>query len=395
MSLYPPFTGAFVYAILNRENIVEDESVFIETSTLKKDNALMAATIHDVALEAAVGIGTVSRVINNSPRVKPATRERVLAAIDKLHYKPDPIARSMISKRTNSLGVIVPFFTRPFFMEVLRGVEAVSARLGRELILYNVETDAQRDHYFSELPMHRKVDGLLIVSLTPDDTVSRRFRDAELPVVLIDAYSPMFTSLVVNNVDGAYQAVRHLIEKGHRRIAFINGEIEGNFKFNQANDRLIGLHRAFGEADLLFEPELVLTSEWDRMGGKQAALQLLSLQKRPTAIFAASDVQAVGALEAAKELGIAIPEQLSVIGFDGIEVSELLELSTVRQPMHEMGEVGATRLVELIDNSAQTPELIRFDTRLVERHTTGPAPSSTYDTEAQTLGEREAPRLYR
>ncbi|GAC1344682.1 MAG: LacI family DNA-binding transcriptional regulator [Ktedonobacteraceae bacterium] len=336
----------------------------------------MAATIHDVALEAGVGIGTVSRVVNNSPRVKPVTRERVQAAIDKLHYKPDPIARSMISKRTNSLGVIVPFFTRPFFMEVLRGVELVSARLGRELVLYNVETDAQRDHYFSELPMHRKVDGLLIVSLPPDDAVSCRLGDSGLPVVFIDAYSPMFTSLVVNNVEGAYQAVKCLIEKGHRRIGFINGVIEGNFKFNQANDRLIGLHRAFGEADLLFEPELVLTSEWNRMGGKQAALQLLSRQKRPTAIFAASDLLAVGVLEAAKELGIAIPEQLSVMGFDGIEVSELLGLSTVRQPMQEMGEAGAARLVDLIDNSAQTSELIRFDTKLIERDTTGPAPSS-------------------
>lgn len=354
-------------------------------STHKKESVLMAATIHDVALEAGVGIGTVSRVVNNSPRVRPATRERVLAAIDKLHYKPDPIARSMISKRTNSLAVIVPFFTRPFFMEVLRGVETVSARLGRELILYSVETDAQRDHYFSELPMRRKVDGLLIVSLTPDDAVSRRLKDAGLRVVLIDAYSPMFTSLVVNNVEGAYQAVKCLIEKGHRRIGFINGQIEGDFKFNQANDRLIGLHRAFGEVGLPFEPELFLTSEWNRMGGKHAALQLLSQQKRPTAIFAASDMQAVGVLEAARDLNILVPEQLSIIGFDGIELSELLELSTVQQPMQEMGEVAAATLVELIDNSAQTPELIRFDTKLVERHTTGLVPSTTLYTEAQSL----------
>src|SRR6266849_4481591 len=359
----------------------------------RKESVQMAVTIHDVAREAGVGIGTVSRVVNNSPRVKPETRERVLAAIDKLQYRPDPIARSMISKRTNSLGIIVPFFTRPFFMEVLRGVEAVSARLGRELVLYNVETDAQRDHYFSELPMLRKVDGLLIVSLTPDDSVSCRFRDAELPLVLIDAYSPMFTSLVVNNVEGAYQAVKYLIEQGHRCIGFINGVIEGNIKFNQANDRLIGLHRAFGEAGLPFEPKLALTSEWSRIGGKQAALQLLSQPKRPTALFAASDMQAVGVLGAAKELGIAVPDQLSVIGFDGIEVSELLELSTVQQPLQEMGEVGAAALVELIDNPAQPPELIRFDTRLIERHTTGPVPSSTHDPEAQTLREREAPRL--
>ncbi len=358
----------------------------------REESLQMAVTIHDVAREASVGIGTVSRVVNNSPRVKPETRERVLAAIDKLQYRPDPIARSMISKRANSLGIIVPFFTRPFFMEVLRGVEAVSARLGRELILYNVETDAQRDHYFSELPMHRKVDGLLIVSLTPDDAVSRRFLDAELPVVLIDAYSPVFTSLVVNNVEGAYQAVRHLIEKGHRRIGFINGLIEGNFKFNQANDRLIGLHRAFGEAGLPFEPELALTSEWSRAGGKQAALQLLSQPKRPTAIFAASDMQAVGVLEAARELGIAVPEQLSIIGFDGIEVSELLELSTVQQPLQEMGEEGAALLAQLIDNPERNPELIRFDTRLLERHTTGPAPSPASNIEEQALPD-EAPRL--
>ena len=297
----------------------------------------------------------------------------------------------MISKRTNSLGVIVPFFTRPFFMEVLRGIETVSARLGRELILYNVETDVQRDHYFAELPMRRKVDGLLIVSLTPDDAVARRLKDAGLPVVLIDAYSPSFTSLVVNNIEGAYAAVKFLIEQGHWRIGFINGQIEGNFKFNQANDRLIGLHRAFGEAGLLFEPELALTSEWSRIGGKQAALQLLSQHQRPTAIFAA-DMQAIGVLEAARELGIAVPDQLSVMGFDGIEGSELLELSTMQQPMQEMGEVAAAALVELIDNASRTPELIRFDTKLVGRRTTGPAPPSLV-TKEQHLPEKEVPGL--
>jgi len=333
----------------------------------------MGVTIHNVAQEAGVGIGTVSRVVNNSPDVKPATRERVLAAIHRLNYKPDPIARSMISKRTNSIGTIVPFFTRPSFMERLRGVEAVIARLGRELVLYNVETSAQRDHFFRELPLHRKVDGLLIISLSPDDAAARRFRELGTPVVLIDAYSPLLTSLVVNNVEGAYQAVKRLIELGHRHIGFINGEIEGNFKFNTANDRLIGLHRALGEAGLLFEPEQVLISEWSRKGGKHAALQLLTQQKRPTAIFAASDVQAVGALEAARELGLRVPEQLSVIGFDGIEISELLELSTMQQPLQEMGELGASKLVELIENPSHPPELIRFDTKLVERRTTSPA----------------------
>jgi DNA-binding LacI/PurR family transcriptional regulator len=276
----------------------------------------------------------------------------------------------MISKRTGSIGVIVPFFTRPFFMEVLQGVEAAIARLGRELVLYIAETDVQRDHYFSELPMHRKVDGLLIVSLTPDDPFALGFRTAGMPVVLVDTYSPFLTSLVVNNIEGAYQAVKCLIEKGHRHIGFINGIIEGNFKFNRANDRLIGLHRAFGEAGLLFEPELMLTAEWNRQGGREAALQLLSREKRPTAIFATSDVQAVGVLEAAKALNLTVPDDLSVIGFDGIELAELLELSTVQQPMKQMGELGISKLIEQIDNPKQPPELIRLDVTLVERRTT-------------------------
>lgn len=330
----------------------------------------MTTTIHDVARIAGVGIGTVSRVINDSPGVKPSTRKKVLKAIAQLHFKPNPIARSMISKRTGAIGVIVPFLTRSFNIELLCGVEVALTRLGKELVLYNVETDVQRDHYFSELPMLYRVDGLLILSLPLEDAFATGIKEVGIPAILIDAYSPFFTSLIVDNIEGAYQAVKYLIELGHRFIGFINGVIEGNIKFNQAKDRLIGLHRAFGEAGLPFEPELMLTSEWDRFGGKQAALQLLLQEKRPTAIFAASDMQAIGVLEAAKDLHINVPGELSIIGFDGIEVSELLELSTVQQPMRQMGELGVSKLIELMKNPQQSPELIRLNTTLIERRTT-------------------------
>jgi DNA-binding LacI/PurR family transcriptional regulator len=344
----------------------------------------MTATIHDVARIAGVGIGTVSRVINNRPNVKPGTRERVLDAIRELQYIPDPIARSMISKRTGSIGIVVPFFTRPFFMEVLRGIEMSLAQFDKDLVLYNVETDAQRDRYFSEVPMHRKVDGLVVLSLTPEDAIARWMRDVEMPVVLLDAYSSYLTSIVVDNVDGAYQAVTYLIEKGHRRIGFINGTIEGHFKFNQANDRLIGLHRAFGEAGIQFEPELVMTTEWNRLGGRQAALQLLTRDPRPTAIFAASDIQAVGVLEAARLLGLVVPDDLSVIGYDGIEVSELLELTTIQQPMPQMGTLGVNKLMELIKHPQQPPALFRLNATLVERRTTS-ARLSILPGETRTL----------
>ena len=331
----------------------------------------MTTTIHDVARIAGVGIGTVSRVINNSPGVKPATRTRVLSAIAQLNYRPNPIARSMISKRTGAIGVIVPFFTRPFHTELLRAVQASLSRSGKELVLYDVENVTQRNYYLSELPMLGRVDGLLLLSLPLDNEYAVVIKDSGIPVVLIDTYSPFFTSLVVENIEGAYQAVKFLIELGHRRIGFINGVIEGNIKFNQANDRLIGLHRAFGEAELLFEPELMLTSEWNRSGGKQAALQLLSQEKRPTAIFAASDMQAIGVLEAAKDLHLNVPEDVSVIGFDGIEVAELLELSTIQQPMQRLGELGVSKLNEIIKKPQQLPELIRLNTTLIARRTTG------------------------
>ncbi len=330
----------------------------------------MTTTIHDVARIAGVGTGTVSRVINNNAGVKPATRKKVLSAIAQLNYRPNPIARSMISKRTGAIGVIVPFFTRPFNTELLRAVQAALSRSGKELVLYDVETAAQRNHYLSELPMLHRVDGLLLLSLPLEDSFAMDIKEAEIPVILIDTYSPFFTSLIVDNIEGAYKAVKYLIDLGHRLIGFINGVIEGNIKFNQANDRLIGLHRAFGEAGLLFEPELMLTSEWNRSGGKQAALQLLSQEKRPTAIFAASDMQAIGVLEAAKDLCINVPGELSVIGFDGLEVSELLELSTVQQPMRQMGELGVNKLIELMKNPQQLPELIRLNTTLIVRLTT-------------------------
>jgi DNA-binding LacI/PurR family transcriptional regulator len=330
----------------------------------------LKTTIQDVARIAGVGVGTVSRVINNSPDVKPATRKKVLSAIAQLNYRPNPIARSMISKQTGAVGVIVPFFTRPFHTELLRAVQVCITHSNKELILYNVETVAQRDYYLSALPMLHRVDGLLLLSLPLEDAYAMDIKEASIPVVLIDTYSPFFTSLIVDNIDGAYQAVKYLIELGHQCIGFINGVIEGNIKFNQANDRFIGLHRAYGEAGLFFDPELLLTSEWSRSGGKQAALQLLSRDKRPTAIFAASDMQAIGVLEAARELHLKVPDDVSIMGFDGIEIAELLELSTIQQPIEQLGQLGALKLIEKMKKPQLQPELIRLKTTLIARQTT-------------------------
>ncbi len=331
-----------------------------------------APTIQDVARHANVAVGTVSRVLNDSPGVKPATRQRVLEVIQQLDYSPNLIARSMTSRRTGSIGVIVPFFTRPFFSEVLRGVEVALTQARHEFILYNVQSNEQCVAYFRTLPKQHKVDGMLVLSLYPSDEDVANFQRAGMPVVLIDAFHPQLTSLVVNNAEGAFQAVMSLLEHGHRRIGFINGITEGNFHFNRANERYKGLQRAFSTMGMTHEDDLVVNVTWDRQGGRQAAMHLLTSPNRPTAIFATSDLQAIGVLEVARTLNLAVPADLSVIGFDGIELSEIMELSTVQQPMHHLGVLGAQKLIELIDTheplTAQ-PELIHLQPNLLLRRT--------------------------
>jgi DNA-binding LacI/PurR family transcriptional regulator len=182
---------------------------------------------------------------------------------------------------------------------------------------------------------------------------------------------------VVDNIEGAYQAIKCLIEYGHRHIGFINGVPESDFRFNPANDRLAGLHRAFEEAGIPYKPDLVLTAEWNRPGGREAALHLLTRPDRPTAIFATSDLQAIGVLEAARSLNLSVPADLSVIGFDGIELAEIMELSTVQQPIQHMGELGAQKLIAQIEDTtdlASRPEVIRLQTSLLLRRTTAAPP---------------------
>ncbi len=327
--------------------------------------------IYDVAKQAGVGIGTVSRVLNGSAKVKPETRERVQAAINQLDYVPHGAARSLGSGRSHVLGLVVPFFTRPFFIEVLRGVEMAATAHGYEMVLYNVETTTQRDHYLRQLPMRRRVDGLLVVSLFCDESEAERFRKMNLPVVLVDSYNPLLTSLVVDNISGARQAVEYLISLGHRQIGFVNGVKVGSFNFNKADDRMSGYRQALANSDIPYNPEWVSATEWTRAGGREGARQLLLLPQRPTAIFAASDVQALGVMEQAQAQGLRVPQDLCIIGFDNIELAELLNLTTVAQPMHEMGKQAVERLLAEIE-CPQPPQTVMMDVTLVHRSTTAP-----------------------
>lgn len=334
----------------------------------------MAATIRDVARRAGVGLGTVSRVLNNSPLVSPVTRKRVLNAIAELRYSPSQIARSFASGKTLTVSAIAPFFTRPSVVERLRGIEATLNVNGYSLVVFNVETVTRRDACLRELPWHDRSDGVLIISLTPRDDEVARLQETRVPVVLIDTAAEGMSGVRIDDIQGGELAVRHLIDLGHRRIGFVGDSIEEvqAFNFTSSHDRRTGYLNMIAAYGLGRRPEYERHGVHGRYHARLLARELLQLAEPPTAIFAASDTQAMGVLEAARDLQLDVPGDLSVIGFDDIDVAEYLGLTTICQPLFESGKRGVEQLLGLLNEDAPAPrsELLAID--LVVRGTTAP-----------------------
>jgi LacI family transcriptional regulator len=338
----------------------------------------MSTTIRDVAKRAGVGLGTVSRVLNNSPLVSEKTRQRVLETIVDLDYSPSPIARRLSTGKTQTIAVITPFFTRPAFVERLRGIESSLVESTYDLIIYNVETPERRDACFAEVPRSERVDGLLIVALNPRDADIPQLQSADLPIVLLDANHPsltFFNRVIVDDVAGGRAATQHLIDLGHRRIGFIGDLLDIRFNFTASPDRYLGYRQALDRAGIPFVPDYYALGIHGRFEARQLAAEMLSLATPPTAIFATSDTQAMGVIEAARDAGIAVPDQLSIVGYDDIEIAEFLGLTTVRQLLFESGERGVQLLLRALADPQAEPCCEVMQTELVIRATTAPPPT--------------------
>jgi DNA-binding LacI/PurR family transcriptional regulator len=336
----------------------------------------MAATIRDVARQAGVGLGTVSRVLNNSPLVSPVTRKRVLDAIAELRYSPSQIARSFASGKTLTVSAIAPFFTRPSVVERLRGIESRLTASGYSLVVFNVETVARRDSCLQDITRHDRSDGVLIISLTPREDEVMALHEAGTPVVLVDASAAGMCGVRIDDVYGGELAVRHLIDLGHRRIGFVGDSIDQvrAFNFTSSRDRHTGYMKMLDAAGIVQRPEYQRHGIHGRNESRLLAHELLQLPDPPTAIFAASDTQAMGVLEAARDLGMRVPADLSIIGFDDIDVAEYLGLTTVRQLLFMSGQRGVELLLGLIGGEDLAPEPELLPIELVARSTTA-APS--------------------
>ncbi len=336
----------------------------------------MSVTIYDLAREAGVGIGTVSRCLNNHPSVSPETRAKVLEVVRRLSYQPHPYAQRLASKKTNTISTIIPFFTNYFFVEVLQGVQDKAAELGFDLILYGVNHPAQAEDYLRRSLHRGHVDGVMFFSMKFPESFVGKFEQMNLPMVLVDAHHERFDSLRVQNKEGAMVATRHLVSLGHQHIAMINATLENE----PARQRLEGYRAALDEAGLGFSRDNVFTATIDRQDGfnREAGFASMkelakhsSLRNPITAVFVSSDVQAIGALEAARELGIRIPEDMAMVSFDDIELARHAQLSTMRQPMHEMGSLAVEQLHARIKDPRKPPTLTTFLPELIIRQTCG------------------------
>jgi DNA-binding LacI/PurR family transcriptional regulator len=332
-------------------------------------------TIRDVAKRAGVGLGTVSRVINDSPQVSEATRRRVLEVIAELNYRPNPTARRLSLGKTLTVAVITPFFTRPSFIERLRGIENTLAESDYDLNIYNVETVERRDQCMHHIPRRERADGVIILSLSPRDEDLPYLQNAEVPIVLVDANHPSLSSMnrvIVDDVAGGRAATQHLIDLGHRRIGYISDLLDNPFNFTSSRDRYLGYRQALEAAGIPFRPEYHGQKEHGRYEARLLAEQMLALSEPPTAIFAASDTQAMGVLEAARNAGLRVPEDLSVIGYDDIEIAEYLGLTTIRQLLYESGQLGVELLLDVLEGVNPAPVCHVLPTELVVRGTTAP-----------------------
>jgi DNA-binding LacI/PurR family transcriptional regulator len=313
------------------------------------------STIADVATRAGVGVATVSRVLNRRPNVRPATRARVLEAIDALNYRPSPIARNLSLRRTHVIGVLVPFFTSPSAVERLRGVASALARSPYDLMLFDIESEDRREHAFQIFDRGDRSDGLLMISLIPPDDEIERLHMANLPCVLVDAPHSGVPCVLIDDVKGGELATSHLIELGHRRIGFLGDKSPDPFRFASSLDRTRGYEHALEQAGIELRSEYVREGTKSHHVARSTAIDLLRLPQRPTAIFAASDTQALGVLDAARILNIRVPEELSVVGFSSIETASHVGLTTVRQPLFESGRRGTELLLQML--AGTTPPL--------------------------------------
>jgi LacI family transcriptional regulator len=348
----------------------------------KTFSEVKTSTIREVAKLSGVSVSTVSRVFNGYGDVSAATKERVLETARSLDYAPSAAARTLVRQRSQLIGVVLftglehPDIGHPFFQDVLVGLKRGIGSRGYDVLLFATEqpgSSADGAHSYLRRARHHRVDGIVLMGVDRDDPEVTKLLEAQIPLVGVDldVSGPSATNVASDSVGGARLAVRHLHELGHRRIATIAGP-QGS---KPGADRLVGYRAELQALGLESRPEYEQIGDWYTESGEQAMRKLLALPNPPTAVFAAADLMAVGAMKVARAAGLRVPGELAVVGFDDIQLASLLDpaLTTIRQDKIGVGRAAARALLEQIENPETTPAALTLPVELVVRTSCGGA----------------------
>lgn len=332
------------------------------------------ATIKDIAKRAGVSVTTVSRALNGYSDVNENTRRKIQGIAKELDYSPNIVARSLVMNKTKTIGLLVSGMFREsvkdnFTLEVLSGVNDYVGQQDYDLILFSTNTAKQKEKTYTQLCRERRVDGVIIQGIKTDDPYLKEVVESNIPCVMIDIPIEKETVgyVTTDNIQGAKQAVSHLVKNNHRNIAFVNG----HNKAFVSQKRLIGYLEAMNEAGLPTNENWIIDGGFSEGQAEKVTKALLSENPSITAIFCASDLMALGAMKAAKQLGLEVPKQLSVIGYDDIVLSSYTSpsLTTINQGIYKLGYEASKLLIDLLEGQVEERKRI-LPTRLVEREST-------------------------
>ncbi|MCM3746191.1 catabolite control protein A [Paenibacillus pasadenensis] len=332
----------------------------------------MTVTIYDVAREAGVSMATVSRVVNNNPNVKPQTRKKVYEAIERLGYRPNAVARGLASKKTTTVGVVIPDISNSNFAEVARGIEDIANMYHYNIILCNADKRKDKEIRVINTLLEKQVDGLLFMGGAVTEEHIQAFKTANVPVVLCATTDEdnKIPSVDINHEEAAYDAVKTLLAQGHTDIAMISGTLQDP---SNGYARYQGYKRALEEAGIPESEDFVRVGNYRYESGVEAMNHFLSLDKHPTAVFSATDEMAIGAIHAIQDKGLRVPEDISVISVDNSRMASMVrpQLSAVAQPMYDIGAVSMRLLTKLMKKEPVEQAKVVLPHEVVSRQSVG------------------------
>jgi len=331
----------------------------------------MNITIYDVAREANVSMATVSRVVNGNPNVKPATRKKVSEVIERLGYRPNAVARGLASKKTTTVGVIIPDISSTFFAELARGIEDIATMYKYNIILSNSDQNLEKELHLLNTMLGKQVDGIVFMGGNITKELVEEFEKSPVPIVLAGSIeeSEKIPSVNIDYEIAAYDAIKLFIEKGHKQIAFVNGPL--NEPIN-GEKKLNGYKRALSEAGIAFNEELIVEGDYTYDSGIEAIEKLMEAETRPSAVFSASDEMALGIIHGSEDKGYKIPEDLEVISSDNTRLSLMIrpKLTTVVQPLYDIGAVAMRLLTKYMNKEEVKEHIVVLPHRIEQRNST-------------------------